>query len=77
MFNFRLINTPDGNQIIDCTLKTPYNSLTPLQMVEYMEIDSKIVVMEQAKREEKKKMERKQKLARNPLYKLACICGLI
>ena len=39
MFNFRLINTPDGNQIIDCTLKTPYNSLTPLQMVEYMEID--------------------------------------
>lgn len=77
MFNFRLINTPDGNQIIDCTLKTPYNSLTPLQMVEYMEIDSKIVVMERAKREEKKKMERKQKLARNPLYKLACICGLI
>ena len=75
MFNFRLINTPDGNQIIDCTLKTPYNSLTPLQMVEYMEIDSKIVVMERAKREEKKKMERKQKLARNPLYKLACICG--
>lgn len=77
MFNFRLINTPDGNKIIDCTLKTPYNSLTPLQMVEYMEIDSKIVVMERAKREEKKKMERKQKLARNPLYKLACICGLI
>ena len=67
MFNFRLINTPDGNQIIDCTLKTPYNSLTPLQMVEYMEIDSKIVVMERAKREEKKKMERKQKISKKSI----------
>ena len=36
MFNFRIIDTPDGNQIIDRSLKTPYNALTPLQMVEYM-----------------------------------------
>ena len=36
MFNFRIIETPDGNQIIDRSLKTPYNALTPLQMVEYM-----------------------------------------
>ena len=42
MFNFRLINTPDGNQIIDTTLKTPYSSLTPIQMVEYMEMDNQL-----------------------------------
>ena len=35
MFNFRIIDTPDGNQIIDRNLKTPYNALTPLQMVKY------------------------------------------
>ena len=40
MFNFRLINTPDGNQIIDRNLKTPYNALTPSQMVEYTEMDN-------------------------------------
>lgn len=33
MFNFRIIDTVDGNQIIDRNLKTPYNSLTPVQMV--------------------------------------------
>ena len=36
MFNFRIIDTVDGNQIIDRQLKTPYNALTPTQMVEYM-----------------------------------------
>ena len=42
MFDFRLINTPDGNQIIDTTLKTPYSSITPLQMEEYIEIDNQL-----------------------------------
>ena len=37
MFNFRIINTPDGNQIIDTTLKTPYDSITAVEMLEYME----------------------------------------
>ena len=31
MFNFRIINTADGNQIIDRNLKTPYDALTPTQ----------------------------------------------
>lgn len=29
MFNFRIITTADGNQIIDRNLKTPYDALTP------------------------------------------------
>lgn len=36
MFNFRIITTADGNQIIDRNLKTPYEALTPTQMVEYI-----------------------------------------
>lgn len=42
MFDFRIIDTTDGNQILDRSLKTPYNALTPLQMVEYLEMDSQL-----------------------------------
>lgn len=73
MFNFRIINTPDGNQVIDPSLKTPFDSLTPLQMVEYTEMDKQMVFM--ARMEQKRKMQ--QKRARNPFYRLACACGLV
>ena len=46
MFNFRIIDTVDGNQIIDRQLKTPYNALTPTQMVEYMEMDNQLAYMD-------------------------------
>ena len=74
MFNFRLFNTPDGNQIIDRTLKTPYNSLTPFQMLEYMEVDSQLSFMERLEKKQKRQQERRVK---NPLWKLACICGIV
>ena len=66
MFNFRLINTPDGNQIIDTTLKTPYSSLTPIQMVEYTEIDNRLAYMNRMERKQKIEVERKRKFT----YKL-------
>ena len=50
MFNFRIIDTVDGNQIIDRNLKTPENSLTPLQMMEYMEMDSQLSFMDRMER---------------------------
>lgn len=75
MFDFRLIETPDGNQVIDTTLKTPCDSLTPLQMVEYMEIDAHIARMERMERKKKRVMKHRQE--NNPLWKLACVCGII
>ena len=59
MFNFRLINTPDGNQIIDTTLKTPYDSITPIEMMEYIEIDAQLDYMERMERKQKREAERK------------------
>lgn len=76
MFNFSIINTPDGNQIIDRNLKTPYNALTPLQMVDYMEIDNQLAFIDRIEREAKRKAEHIKKLARNPFYRLACMCGI-
>ena len=72
-FNFRIISCADGIEIIDTTLKTPYDSLTSLQMVEYMEIDSHMAIMERIER----KQRRQQETARSPLWKLACFCGIL
>lgn len=76
MFDFRIFNTTDGNQIIDRNLKTPYNSLTPLQMLEYIEVDAQLSFMDRLERKHRAEAERKRRIARNPLYRLACVCGL-
>ncbi len=77
MFEFRIIDTPDGNQIIDRNLKTPYNALTPLQMVEYLEMDNRLAYMDRVERKARAEAERRRKIARNPIYKMACLCGLV
>ena len=77
MFNFRLINTPDGNQIIDCSLKTPYDSLTPLQMVEYTEVDNRLAYMERMERKQKREAEHKRKFTYKLFHKVACACGIM
>jgi|GluameStandDraft_1065615.scaffolds.fasta_scaffold99277_2 hypothetical protein len=77
MFNFRIIDTPDGNQIIDRNLKTPYKALTTLQMVEYLEMDNRLAYMDRVERKARAEAERRRKIARNPIYKMACLCGLV
>ena len=77
MFNFRIINTPDGNQIIDTSLKTPYDTLTPTEMIEYIETDKNMAFMDQMEKKRRKEEERQRKLTRNPLWKLACACGIL
>ena len=77
MFDFRLINTPDGNQIIDFTLKTPYSSLTPLQMVEYIEMDNQLAYIERMERKQQKEAERNQKFTYKLFHKVACACGIM
>lgn len=53
MFNFRIIKGNDGNDIIDRNLLTPYDSLTPVQMMEYQQVyeskcmqDNNVLVIE-------------------------------
>lgn len=74
MFNFRIIETADGNQVIDPYLNTPYEALTPFQMLEYMEMDAQIAIMERMERKKKRVMKHKRE---NPLWKLACVCGIL
>lgn len=77
MFNFRLINTPDGNQIIDTTLKTPYDSITPIEMMEYMEVDARLAYMERLERKQKREAERHRKITYKLFHKVACACGIV
>ena len=77
MFEFRIIETADGNQIIDRQLKTPYNALTPTQMVEYIEIDNQIEYMKRIKKKQQREAERKRKITYKLLYKNICMCSII
>ena len=77
MFNFRIITCPDGTDIIDPSLKTPYSSLTPLQMMEYTEMDRHLAVSDRLKRKAARKEMNSKKRRNNPIYKLANMCGLL
>ena len=77
MFNFRIIELQYGNQVIDRNLKTPYSALTPLQMVEYVEMEVQLAIMDAMERKSMKEAERRRRIASNPLYRLACVIGLL
>lgn len=76
-FNFRIIDMPDGSQIIDTTLKTPYDSITPIKMLEYMEVDARLEYMKRMERKQEREAERKQKFTYRFIHKVACMCGIM
>lgn len=77
MFDFKIINLTDGNQVIDRNLKTPYNVLTAVQMVEHIEVDILLTIADRMKREKQREQEHRRRIARNPFYRLACLCGIV
>ena len=77
MFNFRIIETADGTQIIDRQLKTPYSSLTPVQMVEYTELDKRLAFMDTIERKSRREAEKQRKMSHNLFYRLACVVGIL
>ena len=77
MFEFRIIELQDGNQVIDRNLKTPYNALTPLQMVEYVEMDVQLAIMDAMERKAQIEEERKRKIVYRLARKIACVCGIM
>lgn len=77
MFEFRLINTADGNQVIDRRLKTPYESLDLVQFLEYLETEESLDYMDRVEKKAKQKAEHMKKIAKNPLYRIACVLGLV
>lgn len=52
-FNFRIIKTANGAEIIDSTLSTPYSALTPMQMIDYINVENSLYFAERQKRWQK------------------------
>lgn len=50
MFNFRIIDTEDGNQVIRKDLKTPYDALTLSQYIEYINMETQLYIADRQKR---------------------------
>lgn len=76
-FDFGIIICADGSEIIDRSIKTPYESLTPIQMMEYSEMENKILYMEVLKRRAQRESEQKRKVLRSLLYRVSCLFGLV
>ena len=76
-FKFRIISLPDGTQVIDTALETPYNALTAVQMAEYTEMDVQLAIMERMRKKELREAERRRRIDKNQLYRLAYFCGLV
>ncbi len=76
MFDFRIIDTPDGNQIIDPSLKTSYDSLTPSKMIDYIEMDKQMTYMD-CLQKKRKKEKCKRKNIKNSLWKIGYFCRLV
>lgn len=77
MFDFRIIDTEDGSQVIRRDLKTPYSALTPLQYIEYTNMEVQLYIADRQKKKFLKEAERRRKLARNLFVRFACFCGLV
>lgn len=82
-FGFRIIDMEDGSQVIDESMKTPMDSLTPEMQAEYMEVHEQLAFMERMRKKERREMDRlkmeagrRRKLARNLFVRFACLCGL-
>lgn len=76
-FGFRIIACENGMEIIDRKRTTSYSELTPLEFVEYTEMDIQLFLMDKMEQKAREEMERRRKIAMNPLYRFAVLCGLV
>ena len=52
------------------------DALTPEMQAEYMEVHEQLAFMKMIQKNDRRETERGRKLVRNPLHRLACLCGL-
>lgn len=74
-FDFGIVICSDGTEIIDRKQRTFYHQLTPVQMVEYIEMDIQLELMDRLEWKAKKEAQHKRNFANNFLWKIACLCG--
>ena len=50
-FNFRIIKTKEGTEVIDTNLTTPFSALTPMQMLEYIRVEDSLSFLERKRKQ--------------------------
>ena len=76
-FNFRIIKSNNGTEIIDRNRITPIAALTPIALIEYKRTENDLYHMDRQKIKEQRETERKRKLIYKILHKVACACGIM
>lgn len=76
-FNFRIVKSADGVEIIDRNRITPIAALTPIALIEYKRTENDLYFIDRQKAKQKRLADRQRKIARNPIWKLACLCGIV
>lgn len=54
-FNFRIITTTNGNQIIDTTQETLCDSMSAVEMLDYLQVEESLYFAERQRRKMKQK----------------------
>jgi len=76
MFDFRIIAIPDGTEVIDRSLKTPYNALTRSKMLDYIEVEAQLAFADRQRRRAQR-ARKKMQIKKEVFHRLACLCGLV
>lgn len=56
-FPFRIMQTADGVEVIDETLLTPFDALTPIMQIEYIKTENALLQMKRQKEREQAEQE--------------------
>ena len=76
-FNFRIIKSANGIEVIDRNRITPITALTPIALIEYKRTENDLYFMDRQKIKEQRETERKRKLIYRFMHKVACACGIM
>ena len=76
-FNFRIIKSANGVEIIDRNLITPIAALTPIALIEYKRTENDLYFIDRQKRKQEREAERKRKFTYKLMHKVACMCGIM
>ena len=76
-FNFRIVKSDDGTEIIDRNRITPMASLTPIALIEYKRTENDLYFMDRQKRKQEREADRQRKFTYKLFHKVACMCGIM
>ena len=76
-FNFRIVKSADGMEIIDRNRITPIAALTPIALIEYKNTENDLYFIDRQKRKQEREAERKRKFIYKFMQKVVCMCGIM